>query len=353
MQDFYPLFKWGKELNLEGVQFTFYRDHESKKLSENDVIFISHRYLRHKVYQSREFDDETFIIPFLKKIKQLNKRVVLFDYMAGSGCRYFNLIEYVDIIVKRQLLRDREAYLGNPQDFIKPYIWSYNLTDDERMKYEEVYSSYKPCPNGSLHKLELGWNTGMVDHRYFPFSRYYPFSTEKLFNSFYKKPSFEKVNKKRPNGAVFRGQLKNDKVFSFQRNQLISIMKEIDPKYDSFSGSKVSKREYIKELKNSKVCVSPFGWGEVCYRDFEAAIYGCVLIKPNMDHIETWPDIFNESETYIPVSWDMSDAKERLIDTIENYDTYKNAAINLQEYFSSQLENSDYIVNKIKKFCGI
>lgn len=353
MQDFYPIFKWKNELKKEGLDFTFYSDHESEKLPENDVVFICHRYLRHKVYVTKEFEDETFIIAVLKEIKRQNKRVVLFDYMADPGCRYFNMIDYVDVIVKRQLFVNREIYLDDPLKSMKPYIWSFNLTDDEAREYKEHFSSYESCSKENLDKLELGWNTGMVDHRYFPFSRYYPFSTEKVLNSIYKNPTFEKVDNTRPNGAVFRGQLKDDTSFSFQRNQLIELLGEMDPKYNSFSGPKVSKKNYIDELKRSKVCVSPFGWGEICYRDFEAAIYGCILIKPRMDHIETWPNIFQESETYIPIQWDMSDAKECIIDTIENHETYKNKAVNLQQYFKSQLNNCGYIVDKMKKICGL
>ena len=29
--------------------------------------------------------------------------------------------------------------------------------------------------------------------------------------------------------------------------------------------------------------LSPFGWGEICYRDFEAALNGMLLIKPDMN----------------------------------------------------------------------
>ncbi len=53
--------------------------------------------------------------------------------------------------------------------------------------------------------------------------------------------------------------------------------------------------------------LSPFGWGEVCFRDAEAVIAGAVLVKPLMDHVETWPDIYLPRETYMPVAWDASD----------------------------------------------
>ena len=53
--------------------------------------------------------------------------------------------------------------------------------------------------------------------------------------------------------------------------------------------------------------LSPFGIGEVCFRDFEAVHHECLLVKPSMAHIETRPNIYIPGETYVPVRWDFSD----------------------------------------------
>jgi hypothetical protein len=65
--------------------------------------------------------------------------------------------------------------------------------------------------------------------------------------------------------------------------------------------------QYAQEMLDSKVCVSPFGYGEICWRDFEAVAYGCLLMKPDMGHAESRPDIFRPFETYVPVAWDFHD----------------------------------------------
>jgi hypothetical protein len=67
----------------------------------------------------------------------------------------------------------------------------------------------------------------------------------------------------------------------------------------------VNKRKYINETFEVFGMLSPFGWGEVCYRDFEAAIGGCYLIKPDMSHIDTWPNIY-EKDMYYSLFWDLS-----------------------------------------------
>ena len=56
-------------------------------------------------------------------------------------------------------------------------------------------------------------------------------------------------------------------------------------------------------MRSSMAIVSPYGWGEICYRDFETFLAGAALIKPNMDHIETWPNLYKKHETYIPIPW--------------------------------------------------
>ena len=32
---------------------------------------------------------------------------------------------------------------------------------------------------------------------------------------------------------------------------------------------------------------------------------GAALIKPDMSHLETWPDLYIPYETYFPISWDI------------------------------------------------
>ena len=53
--------------------------------------------------------------------------------------------------------------------------------------------------------------------------------------------------------------------------------------------------------------LSPFGWGELCLRDYEAVLGGALLLKPDMSHLETWPDVFVPHDTYAPFDWDATD----------------------------------------------
>ena len=40
--------------------------------------------------------------------------------------------------------------------------------------------------------------------------------------------------------------------------------------------------EYYRIMADTKVILSPFGWGEFCYRDYEALLCGCIVVKPHL-----------------------------------------------------------------------
>ena len=70
---------------------------------------------------------------------------------------------------------------------------------------------------------------------------------------------------------------------------------------------RVPQDEYYREMMRSRMSVSPYGFGELCWRDFECILCGAVLVKPDMRHLRTAPDLFVPGETYVPVAWDFSD----------------------------------------------
>ncbi|MEJ2250738.1 MAG: hypothetical protein P8Y97_13930 [Candidatus Lokiarchaeota archaeon] len=71
-------------------------------------------------------------------------------------------------------------------------------------------------------------------------------------------------------------------------------------------------------METSKAILSPFGWGGICYRDFEALIYGAALVKPNMDYLNTWPNIYKKNETYIPLSWEIEEWEKEILKILED-----------------------------------
>lgn len=69
---------------------------------------------------------------------------------------------------------------------------------------------------------------------------------------------------------------------------------------------------FINVLRRSKCAISPFGMGEICFRDFETIQFGSVLVKPDMSLVKTIPNIYIPFETYVPVNLDWSDLEEKI-----------------------------------------
>ena len=75
-----------------------------------------------------------------------------------------------------------------------------------------------------------------------------------------------------------------------------------------------------------------------------------MLLKPNMDHINTWPNYYLKNQTYISLDWDQTNSNEleRIIDEKEKY---KNIAelgyLNYFKYFDNN--NKFSLKNILKK----
>ncbi len=106
------------------------------------------------------------------------------------------------------------------------------------------------------------------------------------------------------------------------------------------SGATVDREAFMAEMRNSKLCFSPFGFGEICWRDFEAIAAGAVFIKQSMDHLESAPDLYVANETYAPVRWDMTDLGEvvarLLADDAERERLAANAFGRLADYVQNE-----------------
>jgi hypothetical protein len=69
--------------------------------------------------------------------------------------------------------------------------------------------------------------------------------------------------------------------------------------------------------------VSPFGFGEITLKDFEVFLTGGLLLKPDMSHMQTWPDVFRAGETMAAHAWDLSDFEDTVARTAACYDEFR------------------------------
>jgi hypothetical protein len=62
-------------------------------------------------------------------------------------------------------------------------------------------------------------------------------------------------------------------------------------------------------MLHSRATLSPWGWGEYCYRDYQAIYAESVLIKPDTSFSDTWPALI-PNKHYIVCKNDFSDLKD-------------------------------------------
>ena len=148
--------------------------------------------------------------------------------------------------------------------------------------------------------------------------------------------------------AVYRGILDNgtmdhevqsDVLYTKHRKGAWDKLDYISETYNVVKGQ-TAPEQFVKIMKRSKIGLSPFGMGELCYRDLELIQWGCLLVKPDMSKVIIEPDFFKPMETYVPVNPDWSDLNETIHKVLDNFKDYQyiidNARQKVVEMYSYQ-----------------
>jgi hypothetical protein len=216
-------------------------------------------------------------------------KLIFCDWWAPVHFPKPNILGMVDAYLKKHVLRD-----------LTPYATGFH--DTNLVEYESQLSGkYLPPKEAGVDldllksKLILGWNFAASDSMMLLLNSYKPDSQLRTIDVHCRMAA--------PNG---------DGWYSHMRRRALAAVNRINTFSTVAQTTRINHKTYLGELQQSKVCFSPFGYGEVCWRDFEAVACGAVLIKPNMDHVVTKPNIYSANSTYIPVRWDFSDLEDQL-----------------------------------------
>lgn len=132
--------------------------------------------------------------------------------------------------------------------------------------------------------------------------------------------------------------------YSAMRRHAMQTARDL-PGVSMTTEGRIPHSQFLAELHQSRLCWSPFGYGELCWRDIEAFLTGAVLLKPDMGHLDTLPDLYRPGETYLPVRWDFSDLEEvtrqALADADLRHHIANNAFNTCRDYIQSKAFVSD------------
>jgi hypothetical protein len=80
--------------------------------------------------------------------------------------------------------------------------------------------------------------------------------------------------------------------------------------------------DYYQKLRETKICISPWGNGIWCWRDTEAILNGALLIKPDSSCIVSYPNIYTD-EFYVPCAINFSDLESIIDEVLNNWKDYE------------------------------
>jgi len=247
----------------------------------------------------REEPDE--VEAHFQTIRSLKKRekLIFVDPFAQATTRFLNVLPYVDGFVKRQRYLDQSLYTTDRPggSVFTQYLaeqWHYDLGS---------WHIGSVAPNGHESRILTGWSLGV----------------SKGFRDLLNRPHWLSPPTKKTIDIFSRIALGNelDTWYYPYRLAALNALRPLTTDYTvamnqgTSSKDLVPKRQYFRELRKSRIVFSPFGWGESCWRDFEAVCYDCLLIKPSMEHLDIQPNLFIPGKTYVPVAWDFSDLESK------------------------------------------
>ena len=300
-------FLFHEDLKNLGIEVNFFSS-INKKFFQADHLFLN----------SRSFPEirSRVDLEYVKEIHKKNKNLYWFDMRDSAGTTQFEVLPYIRRYVKKQLYKDKKIYskkIEGGRFYTDHYIKKHNIKDFEDYDQELLNPKY-------LSKLILGWNLGVAFFfDYIEYSKidYYlelfkfKYLNKTKFNL--KLPFYEnwnEDNKKYDYLSLMNTNFYRESV-SYQRIKLKEILNNLKNKNGIIKG-RFDKKKYYEVLRNSKVSIGAYGWGEVCYREFEAVMCGAAFMTADMSKIETWPNIYHEGETYLSYDFEFENLENNL-----------------------------------------
>ena len=261
--------------------------------------------------------DITLIHHRLLKEKDLNNPVIILE-RADSSSLYQPVTRTnishpnVKAVFKTTTLRDKKLHNSD--------TWSGRYHCSIINKYAKIADVFPPrtlISTADLEKIRVAIPTSMQDR----------FIEYKGFN----------IDRSRDIDVSFVGVTKYDgftepNLINWHREQAVAKLQKIKgiKIFVATCGSNeqaIDPREYKKIVLRSKICLSPWGMGEWNYRDFHSMYTGAILLKPNSNHVLTYPvDIF-QPDRYVSCSPSFDDLEKKIYNIISNWENFRDMRI--------------------------
>ena len=326
-----PLLKWRRWLLKEGLRVQVSCNAADISSKQWDDVILTEPLYRAKFRGNTEFfaNGAPLIRKDIKSARDGGASVIFFEARDGTSSPWFELLPEVDQYWKKQLLVDRDYYCTLAYRD-KPSIW----VEAEQTKRQPAEAQY-------IDKLKVGWNIA-----YHPYGWPQKGSWLPLWYGLVASPHFTDSSATKELLTAFRGRLAGNRK-GHRQATIDALVSMKHPRI--ITGGVVSKRQYNQEVRNSQVVVSPFGYGEPCFRDMEAFMAGAALLKPAMGHLETFPDLYKPEGTYVEYAWDSSNLPGILLELESEPERMQRIASEGQKTFKKHWTDANLFVSHFAK----
>ncbi len=222
--------------------------------------------------------------------------LVYYDTFDPTSSPYFGLLPWVDRYAKKQLLVDVDAY---QQDHAGGFVFS----DFMARHYGHALDGWhfgSRIPAGCADRLVLGWSLASARH---------------LVRGATKTPATQQERDIDVHCRLSFGP-EPESWYAAHRRAVLEALAPLGERHRVIAAggdaARVPYKVFHDEMERARIGFSPFGWGEVTDRDFHIVNQGALLMKPDMSHLRTDPDIYSDGETYVAVRWDLADVAEKV-----------------------------------------
>lgn len=308
----FPLFRFRRALTNAGFDVrVFY--HETPDLKSCDALLIESKAFKHR-WQESELPKT---LEFLQSLQSRTK-LIWCDQVDSSGTFQGHVLPYVHVYAKSQILKNLDTYRYTPYGgrIYSDFYHRHNGIIDS-----EPYRHYPAAAPEDLKKIRVSWNSGLMHYGFLrPYlMKLWPFLPMQHYMGF--AGAMAPPQSPRPIDISCRMGVSYPRAsVAFQRRALQQSLATY------LRTDKLSHGAYLRELCLSKICVSPFGYGEITLKDFEAFLCGAALFKPDMAHMQTWPDFFEKDVTYIAHDWTLETVTDQLQKLLQNTEQALNIA---------------------------
>jgi hypothetical protein len=228
------------------------------------------------------------------------------DYFLFDGGDDSSLVASYDVFINSNAKGLFRHQLLSRDDYKVPmFLGRWFDTDQSNKMHWDI-------PDTIWNRIHLsGYNLGHA----------HPHLTEKLYKT---------VTKDIDVVGIWQGEHKynidygveNYKFYTMHRTTAWDVLNIMKDKYNIVTGQYDTDTTHAA-LSRAKIGVSPFGQGELCFRDFEIVQHGALLIKPDISKVHTLPNWLVPYETYIPCKADWSDLTDIIENILGNYQNYQ------------------------------